>query len=130
MMELEVVYGSNTLRGTTWGRGVWEYSLVGRENYPSIRTTNISNQPTDTQPKEGLDQFVTSTIEFDGDLSSVYVEWSTQSDSDTIQMSNSENDEWISNSAIPNFEAGTKVFFKVFAAVSYTHLTLPTTPYV
>ena len=115
MMELEVVYGSNTLRGTTWGRGVWEYSLVGRENYPSIRTTTISNQPTDTQPKEGLDQFVTSTIEFDGDLSSVYVEWSTQSDSDTIQMSNSENDEWISNSAIPNFEAGTKVFFKVFA---------------
>ena len=115
MMELEVVYGSNTLRGTTWGRGVWEYSLVGRENYPSIRTTTISNQPTDTQPKEGLDQFVTSTIEFDGDLSSVYVEWSTQSDSDIIQMSNSENDEWISNSAIPNFEAGTKVFFKVFA---------------
>ena len=115
MMELEVVYGSNTLRGTTWGRGVWEYSLVGRENYPSIKTTTISNQPTDTQPKEGLDQFVTSTIEFDGDLSSVYVEWSTQSDSDTIQMSNSENDEWISNSAIPNFEAGTKVFFKVFA---------------
>ena len=103
------------MRGTTWGRGVWEYSLVGRENYPSIKTTTISNQPTDTQPKEGLDQFVTSTIEFDGDLSSVYVEWSTQSDSDTIQMSNSENDEWISNSAIPNFEAGTKVFFKVFA---------------
>ena len=115
IMELEVVYGSNTLRGTTWGRGVWEYSLVGRENYPSIRTTTISNQPTDTQPKEGLDQFVTSTIEFDGDLSSVYVEWSTQSDSDIIQMSNSANDEWISNSAIPNFEAGTKVFFKVFA---------------
>ena len=115
MMELEVVYGSNTLRGTTWGRGVWEYSLVGRENYPSIRTTTISNQPTDTQPKEGLEQFVTSTIEFDGDLSSVYVEWSTQSESDIIQMSNSENDLWISNSAIPNFEAGTKVFFKVFA---------------
>ena len=115
MMELEVVYGSNTLRGTTWGRGVWEYSLAGRENYPSIRTTTISNQPTDTQSKEGLEQFITSTIDFDGDLSSVYVEWSTQSESDIIQMSNSGNDVWISNSAIPNFEAGTKVFFKVFA---------------
>ena len=118
MMELEVVYGSNTLRGTTWGRGVWEYSLDGRNEYPSILTTNITNQPTDTQPKEGLDQFVTSTIEFDGDLSSVYVEWSTQSDSDTIQMSNSDNNEWISNSAIPNFNAGTIVFFKVFAESS------------
>ena len=115
VMELEVVYGSNTLRGTTWGRGLWEYSLSGRENYPSILTTRISNQPTDTQPKEGIDQFVTSTIEYDGDLNNVYVEWSTESLSETIQMSNSENNIWVSNSAIPNFESGTKVFFKVYA---------------
>ena len=30
-------------------------------------------------------------------------------------MSNSENNIWVSNSAIPNFESGTKVFFKVYA---------------
>ena len=34
--------------------------------------------------------------------------------SEIIQMSNSAI-LWISDSAIPNFEAGTKVFFKVFA---------------
>tara|TARA_Y100000589_G_scaffold259246_1_gene248772 strand:- start:308 stop:2404 length:2097 start_codon:yes stop_codon:yes gene_type:complete len=118
VMELEVVYGSNTLRGTTWGRGVWEYSLAGRENYPSIRTTSISNQPTDTQPKEGIDQFVSSTIDYDGNLNSVYVEWVTQSGSDIIQMSNSSDNIWVSDSAIPNFEAGTKVFFKVYAESS------------
>ena len=118
IMELEVVYGSNTLRATTWGRGVWENSLAGRENNPSILTTRISNQPTDTQPKEGIDQYVTSTIEYDGDLNNVYLEWSTESDFDIIQMSNSSDNIWISNSAIPNFEAGTKVFFKVFAESS------------
>ena len=118
VMELEVVYGSNTLRGTTWGRGVWEYSLAGRENYPSIRTTSISNQPTDTQPKEGIDQFVTSTIDYEGTLSSVYVEWVTESSSEIIQMSNSTDNVWVSDSAIPNFEAGTKVFFKVYAESS------------
>ena len=118
VMELEVVYGSNTLRGTTWGRGVWEYSLAGRENYPSIRTTSISNQPTDTQPKEGIDQFVSSTIDYDGNLNSVYVEWVTQSGSEIIQMSNSSDNIWVSDSAIPNFEAGTKVFFKVYAESS------------
>ena len=118
VMELEVVYGSNTLRGTTWGRGVWEYFLTGRENFPSILTTRISNQPTDTQPKEGIDQFVTSMIEYDGDLNSVYVEWITESSSEIIQMSSSENNIWISDSALPNFEAGTKVFFKVFAESS------------
>ena len=118
VMELEVVYGSNSLRGTTWGRGVWEYSLAGREDYPSIRKTSISNQPTDTQPKQGIDQFVTSTVEYDGDLNSVYVEWITESSSEIIQMSNSTDNVWVSDSAIPNFEAGTKVFFKVYAESS------------
>ena len=118
VMELEVVYGSNTLRGTTWGRGVWEYSLAGRENYPSIITTSISNQPTDTQPKEGIDQFVSSTIDYEGNLNSVYVEWVTESSSEIIQMSNSSDNIWVSDSAIPNFEAGTKVFFKVYAESS------------
>ena len=112
------MYGSNTLRGTTWGRGVWEYSLAGRENYPSIRTTSISNQPTDTQPKEGIDQFVSSTIDYEGNLNSVYVEWVTESSSEIIQMSNSSENIWVSDSAIPNFEAGTKVFFKVYAESS------------
>ena len=118
VMELEVVYGSNTLRGTTWGRGVWEYSLAGRENYPSIKTTSISNQPTDSQPKEGIDQFVTSTIDFEGSLNSVYVEWTTESNSGIIQMSNSSDNIWVSDFAIPNFEAGTKVYFKVYAESS------------
>jgi hypothetical protein len=115
VMELEIVYGSNTLRAATWGRGLWEYSLDGRENFPSILTTAISNKPTDTQPKEGIDQFVISTIESGSDLSNVFVEWSTQSNSATIQMSNNSDNLWISDSAIPNFEAGTKLFFKVFA---------------
>tara|TARA_B100001173_G_scaffold18785_1_gene15061 strand:- start:29985 stop:34355 length:4371 start_codon:yes stop_codon:yes gene_type:complete len=118
VMELEVVYGSNSLRATTWGRGVWEHSLAHRENYPSILTTRISNQPTDTQPKEFVDQFVTSTIEYEGNLNSVYLEWLTESNSGTIQMSNSENNIWISDSPIPNFEQGTKIYFQVFAESS------------
>jgi hypothetical protein len=114
-MELEVVYGTNTLRGTTWGRGLWEYSLPDRENYPSILKTYISNQPTDVQPKQGIDQFVSSLIEYDGDLGSVYVEWSTDTASGIIPMSNSAEDTWVSTSPIPNFQAGIKVFFKVYA---------------
>ena len=118
MMELEIVYGSNTLRGTSWGRGVWECSLSGRENYPSILTTRISNQPSDTQPKEGIDQFVTSTINYEGNLNSVYVEWITESNSEVIQMYNSSENIWVSDSPIPNFPAGMKVFFKVYAESS------------
>ena len=41
VMELEIMYGSNTLRAATWGRGLWEFSLNGREDFPAILTTNI-----------------------------------------------------------------------------------------
>jgi photosystem II stability/assembly factor-like uncharacterized protein len=115
VLELEIVYGSNTLRAATWGRGLWESKLDGRADYPSIETTRISNQPTDTQPKEGIDQFVTSTIDYDGDFNSVYTEWYTATEEGTIEMINTENNIWTSETAIPNFEAGTKVFFKVYA---------------
>jgi photosystem II stability/assembly factor-like uncharacterized protein len=115
VMELEVVYGSNTLRAATWGRGLWEYSLSGRENYPSILTTRISNQPTDNQPKEGSDQFVTSTIQYEGTLVNVYVEWASDMNTDIIQMNSTVEGVWVSETSIPNFPEGSKVFFKVFA---------------
>ena len=115
IMELEVVYGSNTIRATTWGRGVWECSLAGRENYPSIKTTRISNQPTEYQPKEGLEQFVNSSIQYDEELTNVYVEWLTETSSGIIPMLNDNDDNWVTETHLPNFEQGTKVFFKVFA---------------
>ena len=117
VMELEIMYGSNTLRAATWGRGLWEYSLDGREDFPAILTTEISNQPTDTQPKVNIDQYVTSTITYDGEISNAYVEWSTDlsSNINTISMTNSSGNIWVSDTHIPNQEEGTKVYFKVFA---------------
>ncbi|MBL4709150.1 MAG: hypothetical protein JKY48_12005 [Flavobacteriales bacterium] len=120
--ELEINYGSNTLRAATWGRGLWEYNLVGRQNYPAITYTTITNPPTDNSPKEGNDQYVNSRIDYNGMLSSVYLEWSRDSavfgnriamtDTSTLDSS------WLSTQAIPTFMAGTKVYFKVFAVGS------------
>ena len=117
VMELEIIYGSNTLRAATWGRGLWEYSLEGRESFPAILTTKISNQPTDNQPKVNIDQYVTSTISYDGEISNVYVEWSSDmtSEINTISMTNSSGNTWVSDTHIPNFEEGTKIYFRVFA---------------
>jgi len=117
VMELEIIYGSNTLRAATWGRGLWEYSIDGREDFPAILTTEISNQPTDTQPKVNIDQYVTSTITYDGEISNAYVEWSTDlsSEINIISMTNSSGNIWVSDTHIPNQEEGTKVYFKVFA---------------
>lgn len=118
--ELEINYGSNTLRTATWGRGLWEYSLVGRANYPAIMETSINNPPTPNSPKVGIDQFVTSKIHYNGNLSSVYVEWSQDSATfgNVISMTNTIDSTWESNTALPQFPVGTKVYFKVFAVGS------------
>ena len=117
IQELEIVNGSNTLKAATWGRGVWEYSLVGRNNYPSILKTSITDQPTDELPLENEDQFVTSIVSMENAPTSMYVKWSTNSATfiNTIQMSNTIDSTWVTNTAIPNFTFGTKIYFKVFA---------------
>lgn len=118
--ELEINYGANTIKAATWGRGLWEYDLVGRGNYPSIETTEITDTPTLDTPKEGVSQFVTSTIDYVGTLSSVEVRYSVnnQSFNNTISMSNTTGNTWVSNSAIPNGIVGDKVYFKVVATGS------------
>ncbi|MDB9712932.1 GEVED domain-containing protein [Flavobacteriaceae bacterium] len=117
ILELDIVYGSNTLRAATWGRGLWEYSLDGRLDYPSILTTEITNPPTDNSPKVGFDQFVTSVIDYNTDLTDVYLKWSIDEPifDNIISMSNANDNTWVSDTSIPNQEDGVKVYFKVFA---------------
>jgi hypothetical protein len=117
VLELEVMYGSNTIRAATWGRGLWEYTLDGRQSFPSILTTRITNQPTDTQPKVDIDQYVTSTISYDGEIANTYVQWFTNISSvvNTITMTNTSDITWVADSPIPNQAEGTKIYFKVFA---------------
>jgi len=118
--EMEINYGSNTIKAATWGRGLWEYSLLGRNNYPSILTTHITDAPTSKRPIKGMDQYITSMISYNGTLSSVFVKWAKDSInlSNTISMTNTVDSTWKSSSPIPNFAVGSKIFFKVFAVGS------------
>ncbi|MFC2111428.1 GEVED domain-containing protein [Bacteroidota bacterium] len=115
--ELEIVYGSNTLKAATWGRGLWEFDLIGRSNYPSILVTKITDQPTDGTPLVNNDQYVTSVISYDNTLSSVFLKWSANnlSFSNSIPMANTMDSTWVSQTALPNYPIGTKMYFKVFA---------------
>tara|TARA_B100000959_G_scaffold259736_1_gene295583 strand:+ start:6 stop:2825 length:2820 start_codon:yes stop_codon:yes gene_type:complete len=115
--ELEIVYGSNTIKAATWGRGLWEYDLIGRSDFPSILTTRITDMPTDSLPKENIDQYVTSIISYNNILNSVYVEWfaDTNLNTNIIPMTNIQDSTWITQNSIPNYPSGTKIYFKVFA---------------
>lgn len=120
ILDLEVMRGSNTLRAATWGRGLWEYALDGRENYPAILSTSITNSPEDNRPNEGVHQLVTSVITYDNNITSAYVEWSANNPGlgNTISMNNTSGDTWVSNTPLPNYPNGTKMYFKVFAVGS------------
>ena len=116
--ELEIVYGSNTIRAATWGRGIWEFKLVERENFPSILRTSITDMPTDTSPQESIDQYVTSIISYQNTLNNVYLEYYINDNSNFptyIEMLNTQDSTWVSEVPLPNYIAGTKVYFKVFA---------------
>ena len=117
IQELEIVYGSNTIKAATWGRGLWEFDLVGRQDFPSILTTRITDMPTDFLPQENIDQYVTSIISYDNTLNSVYVEWNEGANLNTniIPMINPQDSTWVTQNAIPNYPAGTKIYFTVFA---------------
>jgi len=118
--EMEIMNGTNTLRATTWGRGLWEYSIDGRKDYPAITRTSTTNPPTFDTPKESVDQYVTSTINYDSTLTDVYTEWSINAPTfgNVITMSNTFGNEWRTDNPIPDQPAGTKMFFKVFAVGS------------
>ncbi len=115
--ELEVVKATNTIRAATWGRGLWEFSLKNRVDFPAITTTRINDLPTDNTPKQGSEQYVSSTINYDGVLSSVFVKWSIDSLSfdSIIPMNNTLDSTWVSNTYLPKADTGTNVYFKVFA---------------
>jgi hypothetical protein len=114
---MEINYGSNTIKAATWGRGIWEYSVISRNNYPKILNTKISDPPTSNKPIEGISQMITSVISYSGTLSSVYVKWGNDTTylSNTIAMTNTVDSTWVINTAMPNLAEGTKVYFKVYA---------------
>ncbi|MBT6235345.1 MAG: T9SS type A sorting domain-containing protein [Bacteroidetes bacterium] len=115
--DLEIQYGSNTLRAATWGRGLWENTLIGRNEYPSINYVNITSTPTDFSPKAETDQYVTANIPYGGTLKNVTVLWSEGNTSltNSISMSLVDGDEWRSDDPIGAQALGDNVYFKVVA---------------
>ncbi len=123
ILDLGINHGDNSLKAVTWGRGLWEAKLFGRESYPGIQKTEITNPPTFDLPKFSVPQYVTSKINYSGTLSKVYVAWAVNAPNfnatNVIPMSlNSTSKLWVSNSPLPTYPAGTKMFFKVIATGS------------
>ncbi len=116
IQDLEINYGTNTIKAATWGRGMWECALVDRNDFPQILKTEINDLPTFELPKEGFPQYVTSVVKYDNQLSGVYVKWSEGSPTfdNIIVMKNAFDSIWISDQPL-DLLAGDTVYFKVYA---------------
>ncbi len=115
--ELDIHYGSNTLRAATWGRGLWEVALAGRNSFPAIVQARINSTPSLSAPKTKTRQFPEAEISYSGNLSSVYVEWSQDTNllSNSIPMSNTKDSTWKSTMPLPNGPDSSHIFFRIVA---------------
>ncbi|MEZ4917717.1 MAG: GEVED domain-containing protein [Saprospiraceae bacterium] len=115
--EMEIMYGSNTLRAATWGRGLWEHPLVDRADYPKILYTDISSEVDTDSPKYGDSQQVTAVVSYTDTPTELFVRYSVNTlDFDqVVTMSNIQDSTWQSDGPLANAQAGSKVYFKVYA---------------
>lgn len=125
VQDVKVHYGSNTIRIGTWGRGLWEYPLVGRSAFPSINRVWITNQPTLNSPKRSQQQFVTTNIRYEKSLGRVYVKWSKDAPTfeNELAMQKVNDTTYRTNTPLPDFAVGTKMYFKVFAIGANNEIT-------
>lgn len=115
--ELEINHGANTIKAATWGRGLWENNLKNRQYYPVIKKIYTTNPPIDNLPNNFNKEHVMAEIDYEGVLSGVKVIWSKDIPDFKfeIDMVNSKDNLWITQTPIPEFDADTKVYFKVIA---------------
>lgn len=115
--ELEINHGANTIKAATWGRGLWENNLKNRQYYPVIKNIYTTNPPIDNLPNKFNKEYVMAEIDYEGVLSGVKVIWSTDIPEFKfeIDMVNSKDNLWVTQTPIPEFDADTKVYFKVIA---------------
>lgn len=118
--DLEIHYGSNTLRAASWGRGLWECTLVGRNDYPDIHTTYLSTTPNKYAPRENIDQYIYATVNSATPISAVKAYWSlnNQSLNNEIAIENESGNIWKIKTPINQGSIGDFVYFKVEATNS------------
>ncbi len=118
--DLEIHQGSNTLKAATWGRGLWETTLLNKETFPrivkvipSIELNNNRNVPINNLMN------VSCTIDYTSLLKSVYLLWGTKNKTvdQRIEIIDSAG-LWKSKEGIPSLAKNTAVYFKIVAVGS------------
>lgn len=113
--DLEVLNGAGLIRAGTWGRGLWEAPIPGRDGTPQI--IRVLNDPVATalKPKPADSVAVTAVIVNTGGIQSATLRWgtSTASQPNLISMAHVAGDSF--RATIPNLPSGTRVYYRITA---------------
>lgn len=115
--DLEIQFGSNTLRAATWGRGLWENSLVGKQSHPRILEVTMEQPFTDHSPSFSIPNNITADIESSSKISSAMVYWSLDGIGleNAINMSKVSGNVWQTDSGIPSSKLAGNIYYRVVA---------------
>lgn len=113
--DLEVLNGAGLIRAGTWGRGLWEAPIPGREGTPQIVKVIADPAATLLKPKPADSVEVTAIIQNVSGIQSAALRWgtSTASQPNLLSMAHLSGDSF--RATIPNLPQGTRVYYRISA---------------
>ncbi len=111
--DLEVLNGAGLLRVGTWGRGIWEAPIPGREGMPQIVKVIANPGATDLRPRPADSVWITAVIRNQGGIQNATLRWgaSVTAQANSVTMMHVQGDTF--RTAIPPNAAGTHVYYRI-----------------
>ncbi len=111
--DLEVLEGAGLIRVGTWGRGVWEAPIPGREGKPQIVKVITNPASFGLRPKPSDTVQVTAVIRNAGGIQSAALRWgiSVGSQANLVAMQHLQGDTF--RATIPQQPQGTHVYYRI-----------------
>lgn len=112
--DMEINRGTNMLRMSSWGRGLWETPLLQKADFPKITAIEITPTPDVARPSDRDDVNVYATITDDGSIVSATLLYSINSlDLDQEVTLELVDGKYILPETLPRMAVGSQVYFKI-----------------
>ncbi|MBL0017470.1 MAG: T9SS type A sorting domain-containing protein [Bacteroidetes bacterium] len=111
--DIEVLNGAGLLRVGTWGRGVWEAPIPGREGMPQIVKVIADPASYGLRPKPGDTVQITAVIRNQGGIQGATLRWGTSIGliNNTVAMAHVQGDTFRGD--IPPHPQGTHIYYRI-----------------
>lgn len=111
--DLEVLNGAGLIRVGTWGRGIWEAPIPGREGMPQIVKVMMDPVSLGLRPKPADTVHITAVIRNQGGIQNATLRWGTTVAAQPNQLSMVHVQGDTFRTSIPPLPQGTHVYYRI-----------------